>query len=74
MKKLLISPSQMSLGEQENQIYQSILKQSSELSLKSMAGEVENHPDDFLLWCYELLNASKDCMNYDLLEPNSYQY
>ncbi|ALS34349.1 hypothetical protein PTRA_a3363 [Pseudoalteromonas translucida KMM 520] len=69
MKKLLISPSQMSLGEQENQIYQNILKQSSELSLNLMAVKVENHPDDFLLWCYELLNASKERMNYDLLEP-----
>jgi hypothetical protein len=69
MKKLLISPSKMALGEQENQIYQNILKQSSELSLNLMAVKVENHPDDFLLWCYELLNASRDRMNYDLLEP-----
>ncbi len=69
MKKLLISPSKMTLGEQENQIYQNILKQSSELSLNLMAVKVENHPDDFLPWCYELLNASRDRMNYDLLEP-----
>ena len=59
----------MTLGEQENQIYQNILKQSSELSLNLMAVKVENHPDDFLPWCYELLNASRDRMNYDLLEP-----
>lgn len=69
MKKLLISPSKMTLGEQENQIYQNILKQSSELSLNLMAVKVENHPDDFLPWCYELLNASRDRINYDLLEP-----
>ncbi|WP_404342151.1 hypothetical protein [Pseudoalteromonas mariniglutinosa] len=68
MKKLLISPSKMALGEQESQIYQNILKQSSELSLNLMAVKVENHPDDFLGWCYELLNASKDRINYDLLE------
>lgn len=59
----------MTLGEQENQIYQNILKQSSELSLNLMAVKVENHPDDFLPWCYELLNASRDRINYDLLEP-----
>ncbi|AQP99558.1 hypothetical protein H5119_15275 [Pseudoalteromonas sp. SG45-5] len=69
MKKLLISPSKMTLGEQENNIYQNILKQSSELSLNLMAVKVENHPDDFLPWCYELLSASRDRMNYDLLEP-----
>ncbi|MBB1354073.1 hypothetical protein H5072_08470 [Pseudoalteromonas sp. SR45-5] len=34
-----------------------------------MAVKVENHPDDFLPWCYELLSASRDRMNYDLLEP-----
>lgn len=59
----------MTLGEQENQIYQNILKQASELSLNLMAVKVENHPDDFLTWCYELLSASRDRINYDLLEP-----
>ncbi|MBQ4800111.1 hypothetical protein J8L73_13355 [Pseudoalteromonas sp. MMG006] len=68
MKKLLISPSKMALGEQESQIYQNILKQASELSLNLMAVKVENHPEDFLGWCYELLSASKDRINYDLLE------
>ena len=71
MKKLLISPSKMTLGEQENQIYQNILKQSSELSLNLMAVKVENHPDDFLPWCYELLSASRDRMNYDLLRATA---
>ncbi|TMP10775.1 hypothetical protein CWC11_02385 [Pseudoalteromonas sp. S3178] len=68
MKKLLISPSKMALGEQESQIYQNILKQASELSLNLMAVKVESHPEDFLGWCYELLSASKDRINYDLLE------
>ena len=70
MKKLLISPSKMALGEQESQIYQNILKQSSELSLNLMAVKVENHPEDFLGWCYELLSASRDRINYDLLETS----
>ncbi|KPH58630.1 hypothetical protein AMS58_18000 [Pseudoalteromonas porphyrae] len=68
MKKLLISPSQMALGDQEGHIYQNILKQASELSLNLMAVKIENHPEDFLGWCYELLNASRDRINYDLLE------
>lgn len=58
----------MALGEQESQTYQNILKQSSELSLNLMAVKVENHPSDFLGWCYELLSASKDRINYDFLE------
>lgn len=70
MKKLLISPSKMALGEQESQIYQNILKQASELSLNLMAVKVESHPEDFLGWCYELLSASKDRINYDLLETS----
>ena len=68
MKKLLISPSKMALGEQESQIYQNILKQASDISLNLMAVKVENHPEDFLGWCYELLSASRDRINYDLLE------
>ncbi|MEI8617457.1 hypothetical protein P4S63_09640 [Pseudoalteromonas sp. B193] len=68
MKKLLISPSKMTLGEQENQIYQNILKQSSELSLNLMAVKVENHPDDFTL-VLRIAKCKRDRMNYDLLEP-----
>jgi len=60
----------MALGEQESQIYQNILKQASEISLNLMAVKIENHPEDFLGWCYELLSASKDRINYDLLEAN----
>ena len=60
----------MALGEQESQIYQNILKQASELSLNLMAVKVESHPEDFLGWCYELLSASKDRINYDLLETS----
>ncbi|MGO2168573.1 hypothetical protein [Pseudoalteromonas sp.] len=70
MKKLLISPSEMTLGEQESQIYQNILKQASELSLNLMAVKVESYPEEFLAWCYELLNASRDRINYDLLEKS----
>ena len=68
MKKLLISPSQMALSEQEGHIYQNILKQASEISLNLMAVKIENHPEDFLGWCYELLSASRDRINHDLLE------
>ncbi|TQF72751.1 hypothetical protein [Pseudoalteromonas luteoviolacea] len=70
MKKLLISPSNMALGEQESQIYQNILKQSTEISLNLMAVKVENHPDDFLGWCYELLDVAKNRINFDLLDDH----
>ena len=70
MKKLLISPSKMALGEQESQIYQNILKQSTEISLNLMAVKVENHPEDFLGWCYELLDVAKNRINFDLLDDN----
>ncbi|MCG7568063.1 hypothetical protein MHM95_17460 [Pseudoalteromonas sp. CnMc7-15] len=69
MKKLLISPSKMALGEQESQIYQNILKQATDISLNLMAVKVENHPDEFLGWCYELLDALNNRLNYELLEP-----
>ncbi|MBD1584413.1 hypothetical protein [Pseudoalteromonas sp. S16_S37] len=70
MKKLLISPSRMALGEQESQIYQNILKQATEISLNLMAVKVENHPEDFLLWCYELLDVAKNRLNFDLLDDH----
>ncbi|KZN58481.1 hypothetical protein [Pseudoalteromonas luteoviolacea] len=70
MKKLLISPSNMALGEQESQIYQNILKQSTEISLNLMAVKVENHPEDFLGWCYELLDVAKNRINFDLLDDH----
>ncbi|NOU52943.1 hypothetical protein HG263_20795 [Pseudoalteromonas sp. JBTF-M23] len=70
MKKLLISPSKMALGEQESQIYQNILKQATEISLNLMAVKVENHPEDFLLWCYELLDVAKNRLNFDLLDDH----
>ncbi|WP_187306151.1 hypothetical protein [Pseudoalteromonas piscicida] len=70
MKKLLISPSNMALGEQESQIYQNILKQATEISLNLMAVKVENHPEDFLGWCYELLDVAKNRINFDLLDDH----
>ncbi|MCF6437520.1 MULTISPECIES: hypothetical protein [Pseudoalteromonas] len=70
MKKLLISPSKMALGEQESQIYQNILKQATEISLNLMAVKVDNHPEDFLLWCYELLDIAKNRINFDLLDDH----
>ncbi|WP_440054809.1 hypothetical protein ACSLBF_01155 [Pseudoalteromonas sp. T1lg65] len=70
MKKLLISPSKMALGEQESQIYQNILKQATEISLNLMAVKVENHPEDFLGWCYELLDVAKNRINFDLLDDH----
>ncbi|CAH9064386.1 hypothetical protein PSECIP111951_03337 [Pseudoalteromonas holothuriae] len=70
MKKLLISPSQMALGEQESQIYQNILKQATEISLNLMAVKVENHPEDFLQWCYELQDIAKNRLNFDLLDDH----
>ena len=72
MKKLLISPSKMALGEQESQIYQNILKQSTEISLNLMAVKVENHPEDFLGWCYELLDVAKNRINFDLLDDHNF--
>ncbi|WP_105253483.1 hypothetical protein [Pseudoalteromonas sp. T1lg75] len=69
MKKLLISPSKMALAEQESQIYQNILKQAADISLNLMAVKVENHPEDFLGWAYELLDVVTERLNFDLLEP-----
>ncbi|PAY00620.1 hypothetical protein CKO50_15235 [Pseudoalteromonas sp. HM-SA03] len=60
----------MALGEQESQIYQNILKQATEISLNLMAVKVENHPEDFLGWCYELLDVAKNRINFDLLDDH----
>ncbi len=70
MKKLLISPSKMALAEQESLIYQNILKQATDISLNLMAVKVDNHPEDFLGWCYELLDIVTTRLNFDLLEPS----
>ncbi|KAF7772389.1 hypothetical protein PCIT_a2451 [Pseudoalteromonas citrea] len=70
MKKLLISPSKMALGEQESQIYQNILKQATEISLNLMAVKVEQHPEDFLSWCYELHDVAKNRINFELLDDH----
>ncbi|MFY8275326.1 hypothetical protein AAEU32_14475 [Pseudoalteromonas sp. SSDWG2] len=70
MKKLLISPSKMALAEQESLIYQNILKQATDISLNLMAVKVENHPDDFLGWAYELLDVVTERLNFELLEQS----
>ncbi|MFC0118190.1 hypothetical protein ACFFK7_09740 [Pseudoalteromonas xiamenensis] len=68
MKKLLTSPSKMALPEIESGIYQNILKQATDISLNLMAVKVTNHPEDFLGWCFELLDVAKRRINFDLLE------
>ena len=69
MRKLLSSPVKMPLSENENFIYQNILKYVPDLSLNLMAIKVNEHPEDFLGWCHELLKLSRDSINMDLLEP-----
>jgi hypothetical protein len=68
MKKLLTSPSKMALPEIESGIYQNILKQATDISLNLMAVKVTNHPEDFLGWCFELLDVAKRRINFDLLD------
>jgi hypothetical protein len=60
----------MALGEQESLIYQNILKQATEISLNLMAVKVEQHPEDFLNWCYELHDVAKNRINFDLLDDH----
>lgn len=69
MRKLLSAPVKMGLSENENVIYQQALKQATEISLNLMAVKVENRPEDFTSWCYELHSLCRDKLNYDLLEP-----
>ncbi|CCQ09325.1 putative orphan protein [Pseudoalteromonas luteoviolacea B = ATCC 29581] len=70
MKKLLTSPSKMALPEIESGIYQNILKQATEISLNLMAVKVTTHPEDFLGWCYEMLDVVKRRINFDLLDDH----
>jgi len=72
MRKLLSSPVKMALSDAENLIYQNILKYAAELSLNLMAVKVENRPEDFLSWCYELHHLCQNGVNYDLLEPTQF--
>ena len=69
MRKLLSAPVKMGLSENENNIYQQALKFAAEISLNLMAVKVENRPEDFTSWCYELHHLCRDKLNYDLLEP-----
>lgn len=59
----------MGLSENDNTIYQQALKHAAEISLNLMAVKVENRPEDFTGWCYELHSLCRDKLNYDLLEP-----
>ena len=68
MRKLLSAPVKMGLSENENNIYQQALKHAAEISLNLMAVKVENRPEDFTNWCYELHHLCRDKLNYDLLE------
>jgi len=72
MKKLLTSPVKMALSDAENVIYQNILKHATELSLNLMAVKVENRPEDFLGWCYELHRLCHEGINFDLMEPEQF--
>lgn len=69
MRKLLSAPVKMGLSETDNNIYQQALKHAAEISLNLMAVKVENRPEDFTAWCYELHSLCRDKLNYDLLEP-----
>ncbi len=69
MRKLLSAPVKMGLSENENNLYQQALKHAAEISLNLMAVKVENRPEDFTGWCYELHSLCRDKLNYDLLEP-----
>ena len=69
MRKLLSAPVKMGLSDNENTLYQQALKHAAEISLNLMAVKVENRPEDFTGWCYELHTLCRDKLNYDLLEP-----
>lgn len=59
----------MALSEIETQIYQNVLKQIPDISLNLMAVKVEDHPEDFVGWCNELIDVCQNRINFDLLEP-----
>ncbi|MGB0835474.1 MAG: hypothetical protein ACPGR2_13250 [Psychrobium sp.] len=73
MKSLLISPSKMSLSGAQSAIYQKVLEQVAPLSLNLMAVKVENHPDDFLGWCHELLDVCVNRINRDLMDEAQFK-
>lgn len=70
MRKLLTLPAQMSLSDAENITYENALKQATEISLNLMAVKVEDHPEDFSGWCYELIDICTNRINFELLEQH----
>ena len=58
----------MSLSSNESVIYQSALKQASQLSLNLLAVKVTKHPVDFNGWCRELIDVCRHRINRDLLD------
>jgi len=73
VKNLLISPSKMSLSNNESIVYQNMLKQASLLSLNLMAVKVTNHPSDFNSWCRELSDVCRNRVNRDLLDEEQHK-
>lgn len=68
MRKLLSAPVKMGLSENENTLYQQALALAADISLNLMAVKVEERPEDFASWCYELHRLCRDKLNYDLLD------
>ncbi|EWH11537.1 hypothetical protein DS2_03475 [Catenovulum agarivorans DS-2] len=72
MKKLLAAPVKMSLPESENQLYQNMLKNISDISLNLLAIKtddiIEEIPSDFLTWCKTMHLICNKHLNYELLE------
>ncbi len=73
MRKLISSPAKMALSDAENSIYQKSLIHIADISLNLMAVKVDNHPEDFLGWCSELLRVCKQGINRDLLEVEQFK-
>jgi hypothetical protein len=73
MRKLLSSPAKMALSDAENSIYQKSLIHAADISLNLMAVKVNNHPENFLEWCIELLGVCNQGVNRDLLEVEQFK-
>lgn len=63
----------MSLSSAQSAIYQKILEQVAPLSLNLMAVKIESRPDDFLGWCYELLDVCVNRINRDLMDEPQFK-
>jgi hypothetical protein len=73
MKKLLTTPSNMSLSAGETTIYQKILLEVAPLSLNLMAVKVTDHPQDFNGWCTHLLDVCLHKINRDLMDEAQFK-